>query len=226
MINTDTPLSPEELKKMYDENNFGSHTPEQILNDTKYNMNALKSAPFFGEETLGIYPKIYQKLADMGYSPALYELGLLYYNGEWWFKKDLKKSLECHTKAAEMGNANAMFELYVLYSTGDGVKKDNMVAVEWCKKAADLGQNRACYNMGGFYAVGNGIPKDLDLSVKWYDKASKAGNGKASATLGVMYKMGEEIPKDDAKAEEYFKTAELQLFDLKGFLKMFGVKRK
>jgi TPR repeat protein len=222
----DKRLTADELEKMYDANNFGSYMPEEIFNDAKWNMNALKSAPFFGEETLGIYPKIYQKLADMGYSPALYELGLLYYNGEWWFKKDLKKSVECHTKAAEMGNADAMFELYVYYSTGTGIKKDEKVALEWCKKAADLGQSRACSNMAGFYATGNGVPKDMDLSVKWYEKASKAGNGKASATLGVMYKMGEEIPKDDAKAEEYFKIAEEQLFDLKGFLKMFGVKRK
>jgi TPR repeat protein len=218
-------LSADELKKMHDENNFSSYPPEKIFNDSKYDMNALKSAPFFGEETLGIYPKIWEKLGDMGYTPALYELGLLYYNGEWWLKKDLKKALLYHTKAAELGNADAMFELYALYSTGTGVKKDNKVAMDWCKKAADLNQGRACFNMGGFYAVGNGVPKDLDLSVKWYDRASKAGNGKASATLGVMYKMGEEIPKDDAKAEEYFKTAEEQLFDLKGFLKMFGVKR-
>ncbi len=224
-MSKDNRLSPEELKKMYDENNFGSHTPEEILNDAKYCFNSLKSAPFFGEETLGIYPKIYQRLADMGYSPAVYELGLLYYNGEWWLKQDLKKSLAYHTKAAEMDNADAMFELYVLYSTGQGVKKDMKVAMDWCKKAADLGQFRACYNMGAFYYSGNGVPKDTKLSVEWYDKASKAGNGKSSATLGVMYKTGDEVAVDDNKAEEYFKIAEGQHFDVDEFLESLGMER-
>jgi TPR repeat protein len=218
-------LSADELKKMYEENDFGSYPPEKIFNDSKYNFNTMKSAPFFGEETLGIYPKIWEKLGEMSYTPALYELGLLYYNGEWWFEKDLKKSVKYHTKAAELGNADAMFELYVLYSTGTGVKKDNKVAIEWCQKAAEKGQPRACSNMAGFYATGNGVPKDMDLSVEWYDRASKAGNGKASATLGVMYKMGAEIPKDNKKAEKYFKIAEEQLFDVQEFLDMFGLER-
>jgi uncharacterized protein len=73
--------------------------------------------------------------------------------------------------------------------------------------------------------MGNGVPKDLDKSVEWYDKASKAGNGKASATLGVMYKRGDEIKGDKKKAEEYFKIAEGQGFDVNGFLAMFAMKR-
>lgn len=218
-------LSADELKKMYEENNFGSYSLEKIFNDSKYDFNALKSAPFFGEETLGIYPKIWERLGKMGYAPALYELGLLYYNGEWWFKQNIKKSVQYHTKAAELGNTDAMFELCTFYSTGNGVKKDNKVAIGWCKKAAEKNQPRACFNMGGFYATGNGVPQDLDLSVKWYERASEAGNGKASATLGVMYKMGMEIPKDEKKAEKYFKTAEEQLFDVEEFLSMFGIER-
>ncbi len=218
-------LTPEELKKMYEENNFGSHSLDEIFNSSKYNYNALKSAPFFGAETLGIYLKIYERLGEMKYSPAFYELGLLYYNGEWWLEQDLEKSLEYHKKAAELGNADAMFELYVYYSTGQGVEQDNEVALEWCRKAAELGQFRACYNMGGFYATGNGVPQDINLCVQWYEKASELGNGKASATLGVMYKMGEELPQDDDKAEEYFNLSEDQNFDVDEFISQFGIER-
>ncbi len=226
MMKKDDKLTPEELKKMYEENNFGPYTPERIFNDSKYNYNALKSAPFLGEETLGIYLKIYERLGNGGYSPALYELGLLYYNGEWWLEQDLKKSLDYHKRAATLGNADAMFELYVYYSTGQGVKKDAKVAVDWCMKAADLGQFRACFNMGAFYATGSGVPKDTTQSLKWYEKASAFGNGKASATLGVMYKTGDEVPQDDKKAEDYFNLSEEQNFDVDGFLEGFGIGRK
>jgi hypothetical protein len=219
-------LQAEDLQKMYEKGSFAPHSPEKIFNDSKYNYNVLKSAPFFGEETLGIYIKIYDKLGEMGYAPALYELGLLHFNGEWWLEQDLKKALDYHTKAVALGNTDAMFELYVYHSTGQGgVKQDNKVALEWCKKAAEKGHYRACFNMASFYATGNGVKQDMDESVKWYERASKAGNGKASATLGVMNKMGQEIKADAEKAEEYFKLAEEQLFDLEEFLAMFGIER-
>jgi hypothetical protein len=219
-------LKVEDLQKMYEKGSFAPHSPEKIFNDSKYNYDVMKSVPFFGEETLGIYVKIYDKLGEMGYAPALYELGLLYFNGAWWLKQDLKKSLEYHNKAVALGNTDAMFELYVYYSTGQGgVKQDNKVALKWCKKAAEKDHYRACFNMAAFYATGNGVKQDINESVKWYERASKAGNGKASATLGVMYKMGQEIEGDAVKAEEYFKLAEEQLFDLEEFLAMFGIER-
>jgi TPR repeat protein len=219
-------LEADALKKMYEKGSFAPHSPEKIFNDSKYNYDVMKSAPFFGEETQGIYIKIYDKLGEMGYAPALYELGLLYFNGEWWLEQDLKKSLAYHKKAAELGNTDAMFELYVYYSTGQGgVKQDNKVALVWCEKAAEKNHYRACFNMASFYATGNGVKQDIDESVKWYERASKAGNGKASATLGVMYKMGQEIEGDAVKAEEYFKLAEEQLFNLEEFLTMFGIER-
>jgi TPR repeat protein len=219
-------LSPEDLEKMYKKKNFFPHSHEKILNDAKYNFESLKSAPFFGEETLGIYIDIMEELAKQNYSPAMYELGLFYYNGEWWKKKDLKKSVRYHTQAAELEYPDAMFELYVLYSTGDGVKLDNKTAVEWCKKAAAKGQLRACYNMGSFYATGNGVEVDTKKSLDWYEKASTGGHGKASATIGIMYHLGQEVEKDEKKAEKYFTLSEDQGFDLRRFLTQLGIKRK
>lgn len=224
-MNHDEILSPEDLEKMYKKKNFSPHSPEKILHDTKYNFESLKSAPFFGEETLGIYIKIMEELAKNNYAPAMYQLGLFYYNGEWWKEKDLKKSVKYHTQAAELEDPDAMFELYVLHSTGDGVKLDNKIAVEWCKKAAAKGQLRACYNMGSFYATGNEVEKNTNTSIEWYEKASNGGHGKASATLGVMHYLGQEVKKDEKKAEKYFNQSEDQGFDLRRFLSQLGIKR-
>ncbi|MCE3225588.1 MAG: hypothetical protein K0S32_139 [Bacteroidetes bacterium] len=210
-------LSPEELKSLYEKGNFSPHSDDKIFSDSKYSYESLKSAPFFGEETLGIYLKIYETLGKKGHSPSLYELGLLYYNGEWWLPKDFGKSSAYHHKAAELGNTDAMFELHVYYAKGIGVDQNNDTAMEWCKKAAELNHHRACYNMGAFYASGNGVPQNMETAVTWYDKASKAGSGQASATLGVMYKLGSGVKANDKKGNSYI--------DIHTFLKKFGLTR-
>jgi uncharacterized protein len=218
-------LTPEELKEIYETNNFDAYPPNVLLYDAKYNFHSLKSAPFFGEETLGIYPKIYEKLAERGYAPALYELGLLYYNGEWWLEQDHEKSADHHKKAAELGDKNAMFELYIYYNNGIGVEEDSTIALDWCFKAAEAGQHRACYNLGALYATGNGVELDEEKSMEWYKRSSEAGNGKASAVIGIMHKRGDGAPQDDEKAEEYFETAESQGFDVDDFLDMMEIDR-
>jgi len=218
-------LNAEELKVLYEKGDFAPHSDQKIFTDAKYNFESLKSAPFFGEETLGIYLKIYDMLGKKGHSASLYELGLLYYNGEWWLPKDFQKSYMYHLKAAELGNTDAMFELHIYYAKGIGVKADNVTAIEWCKKAAELNHHRACYNMGAFYASGNGVQQNMETAIEWYDRASKVGSGHASATLGVMYKTGSGVIADAEKANSYLDRAAELFFDVKSFLARFGLTR-
>lgn len=203
-------IDHEELKAIIKDDAFDKYPNEQIFKDTKYYFESMKSAPFFGEETLGIYVDIYKKLGEKGYSPALYELGLLYYNGEFWLPSDYTVSLEYHQKAAALNNSDAMFELYVYYATGIGTEIDPERAMGWNLKAANAGNNRACYNLGTFYATGNNVPLDMDKAIDWYDKASGLGNVRATETLSLMYRYGEGVPQDDAKADAY-KEREIEL---------------
>jgi len=196
-------IDHDELKAVISNDAFDKYTHEVLFRDTKYYFESMKSAPFFGEETLGIYIDIYKKLAEKGYSPALYELGLLHHNGESWLAPDYAVSLDYHQKAAALGNADAMFELYVYYARGIGTEIDTETATDWNVKAADAGSDRACYNMGTFYATGNGLPQDMEEAVKWYEKASQLGNFRATETLGVMYRYGDGVPRDVAKADAY-----------------------
>lgn len=196
-------IEHDELKAIISNDALDKYPYEQLFRDTKYYFESMKSAPFFGEETLGIYVDIYKKLGEKGYSPALYELGLLYHNGESWLPSDYAISLDYHQKAATLNNADAMFELYVYYARGIGTEIDNEKAMDWNLKAANAGSDRACYNMGTFYATGNGMPQDMDEAIKWYDKASQLGNIRATETLGLMYRYGEGVPQDDLKADAY-----------------------
>lgn len=206
-------LDPKELKALYQKGDFAPHTPEKIFHDAKDNFEGLKTAPFFGEETLGIYVDIYKKLGEMNFSPALYELGLLYYHGEFWLPQDLKVSFDYHIRAAELGNSLAMFELYVYYSTGIHVDIDNTVALDYCHKAAAAKNKRACYNLGAFYATGNGVEKDIDKAISWYEEASNLGDVKSTETLGYMFKHGEDVEQNEEKADAYFALAKKQRAD-------------
>lgn len=196
-------IDHDELKAIISNDAFDNYTDEQVFRDAKYYFKSMKSAPFFGEETLGIYIDIYKKLGERGYAPALYELGLLYHNGETWLPPNYEVSLGYHQKAAALGNADAMFELYVYYVRGIGTEMDEELAMDWNLKAANAGSDRACYNLGTFYATGNGVPQDMDVAVQWYEKASQMGNFRATETLGLMYRYGEGVPEDVAKADAY-----------------------
>lgn len=218
-------LTPEELKNIFNSKDIGTYSLQKLYDDNKYNFEAMKTAPFFGEETLGIYLQIYEWLGEQGHSDSYYQLGLLYYNGEWWLETDLAKSREFHEKAAALNNADAMFELYVYYSTGQGVDQDDEKAMFWCKKSADNGNSRACYNLGAYYATGKLVETDDETAEKWYIKASGLGHGKASATLGVMYKLGDGVPQNDILSEQFFTKAEEQGFDFYLMLLMNGIKR-
>jgi len=196
-------IDHDELKAVVSNDAFDKYTHEALFRDTKYYFESMKSAPFFGEETLGIYIDIYKKLGEKGYSPALYELGLLHYNGESWLTPNYAVSLDYHQKAAALGNADAMFELYIYYATGIGTEIDSETALDWNVKAANAGSDRACYNQGAFYATGNGVPQDMEKAVQWYEKASKLGNVRATETLGLMYRYGDGVEQDVAKADAY-----------------------
>lgn len=198
---------------------------EKLFYSAKYHFYVLREAPGLGEESFGDFIRIIEKLADLDYPKAIYEMGLIYYNGV-YRTKDVKKSFDLHKKAAELGDSDAQFEMYVLLSTGQGTEVDKSTALEWCKMAAEQNQLRAVFNMGAFYATGQGVELDMKEAVNWYKKASDLGHGKASAILGVMYKKGSDVEQNDNLAEEYFTKAEEQEFDLSSFLKIQGITRK
>ena len=67
--------------------------------------------------------KEFTPLAAAGYSPAQYQLAMMYKNGQGLIA-DNKKALELLTLAAQQKDSDAQFELSVIYSKGELVKQD------------------------------------------------------------------------------------------------------
>jgi hypothetical protein len=127
-------------------------------------------------------------------------------------------------QAAALGHADAMFELYAMWATGGGGPEDEAVALGWCMRAADHGQARAMYNLGTFYASGRGgVEQDEAQARVHYGRASAAGHGRATAMLAYMTMLGDGGPADPERAEELFRLAGEQGFEVESFRDQVGV---
>ena len=83
-----------------------------------------------------------KRATNEGNAEAMFNLGLLYANGQ-GVTQDYVRAREWYEKAAANGNATAMLNLGQLYEEGWGVAQDYGKAREWYEKAADKGEPRA-----------------------------------------------------------------------------------
>jgi hypothetical protein len=88
-------------------------------------------------------------------------------------------------QAADQGNAAAQFSLGAAYRDGEGVKRDDQLAVAWLQKAANQGLAMAQDSLGLMYADGKGVPRDLGKAIEWSQKA--AAQGYPNAQTHVQY---------------------------------------
>jgi TPR repeat protein len=98
------------------------------------------------EQSYVMAAMLYEKAVAQGDPVAMYNLALLYRDGE-GVEQSCKKSVELHTMAAEQGYVEAMLSLGVRYFQGQGVAQSNQLAREWWTKAANEGHENATKNL-------------------------------------------------------------------------------
>jgi TPR repeat protein len=88
---------------------------------------------------------------------------------------------------AEQGDANAQYNLGLRYDFGQGVPKNDALAVKWYRLAAEQGDADAQTNLGAMYANGEGVPKDDVLAYMWSNLAAAGGSeiGKKNRDLSA-----------------------------------------
>jgi hypothetical protein len=148
----------------------------------------------------------YEKAAAKGDASAMFNLGVLYHNGQ-GVAQDYAKAREWYEKAAAKGDASAMFNLGVLCENGFGLAQDYAKARAWYEKAAAKGQTSAMFNLGLLYHNGYGVAQDYARAREWFEKAADGGNASAMFNLGVSYDNGIGVAQDYAKAREWYEKA-------------------
>lgn len=136
-----------------------------------------------------------KKAADLGFVPAIFRLGHLYYMGgsdaeETPEKREfnLKKAVELFTLAAEQGNNEARYKLAVMFINGVcGVKKDVKKGLELLTLAATEGNADAQNLLGSLHFYEDNVPqigpRNCREGLKWFRLSAAQGNDLAEENL-------------------------------------------
>ncbi len=98
--------------------------------------------------------------------------------------------------------AAAAFSLGWMYQKGEGVARDDNMAMDWYLLAVERGSNdarhilnitaeqgnaAAQYTLGEMHERGRGVAKDSEMAVQWYTRAARQGHVDARKKLGHGY---------------------------------------
>ena len=111
------------------------------------------------------------KQANTGNGEALFRVGTHYFDGGMGLKQDKAEGLKWYHRGVEAGSGKAALFLGKCYNEGDGVDKDEEIALEYFQKAAELGYVPA-FNLIGAILMNKGFIEEGMLN---YRKAAICG---------------------------------------------------
>ncbi|HEX8814407.1 MAG TPA: SEL1-like repeat protein [Terriglobales bacterium] len=109
---------------------------------------------------------------------------------------------------ATAGDADAQVKLGRAYQDGNGVPRNDDLAVKWYRASADQGNAIAQNDLGVMYRLGDGVDKDKEQAVSWYRKAARQKYAPAMFNLGAAYYNGDGVPINDGVASMWFLLAQ------------------
>lgn len=136
----------------------------------------------------------FRPLVAEGYSPAQYQMGLVYQHG-YGVPKDGMKALALFEQAAEQNYPDAQFELALLYTEGKLVKKDLKKAFSLTEQAAKKNLASAQFNLAVMYANGEGVAQNHFKASHWYQSAADQNYALAQYNLALLYSEGKGVEK-------------------------------
>lgn len=140
----------------------------------------------------------YKKAGLAGLSTAMYNLGVLYFNGQ-GVPQDYATAYQWFQSSAKHGNPYAELQLGLMSYTGQGMPKDPEQEVYWYKKAATQGLPAAEYNLAVMYHNGDGTQRDDIRAYAWLLLADKGGVDTSEALPVVAQSLSAD---DIAKAQK------------------------
>ena len=123
-------------------------------------------------------------------------------------RREMGEVLRLLRDAATQGNhADAQYSLGFMHATGEGVTRNDALAVKWLRKSACQGNARAQNNLGVLHRLGRGVPQSETTALEWFRKSAAQGLAHAQFSLGTSFLDGVEVPQNVAEAARYFLQA-------------------
>ena len=142
--------------------------------------------------------------AEMGYAPAQFELGRMYYEGK-IIEKDYEEAIIWYQRAIDQDNADAVAWMSDLYIYGYGVNVDYDKALQLIRRSVAQDNGYGLSNLGYMYYMGYGVSKDYNEAVKWFRKSAEKKNEWGMSWLGQMYYDGHGVNQDYSEALRWFR---------------------
>jgi TPR repeat protein len=122
-------------------------------------------------------------------------------------KLDYTKAHQLLWPLADQGNAVAQEILGFMYARGEGMQRDDAVALQWFTLAAEAGRADAQFELGHMYRDGLGVTADGKAALLWFRRAAEQGKTDACNSVGELYLGSSGIPADAAAALAWFLRA-------------------
>ena len=180
----------------------------------------------------------FQKSADNNEPRALYQMALLYRDGNGIEINEIyAEELFCKALAGflrleeETPSAQIEYKIAGIYAHGDGTIQDSEQAFQWYLASAENGHPHAAYCVAKAYESGNGTVQNDRSAINWYERAASQKDSYAMYALGKIYRDGIGVEQNPETSFRYFySAAELgheyaQYACANAFLKGIGVKR-
>lgn len=194
--------NPEKTVNLLLKNPLPSHKTAQFL---------LGKCYYFGEGVEKDLKKAFfhfKMAASLGHGSAKDYLADCYYNG-YGTTVDYVEAAKWYKEAADYNRiGSAAYNLAFMYKDGEGVEKNDHIAIKYLLIAAEEGFIEAQRIVSQEYLVGRYVEQNYELARKWMEKAAKQGDAQAQVMLGRYYISGFGFDDEEKSFGWFMKAAE------------------
>lgn len=138
--------------------------------------------------------KIYAKLLEYNYPPAMFKIGMCYKNGN-GLTKSIEKALEFFTLAADYGDATSMYMMADILYSGEEVAKNEKKALECFKRAEQSNEKSLLSLIAHNYRNGRIVAQDTAKAYSLFHQAAVNNDADGLYVYG-RYMQQQGIEKD------------------------------
>jgi len=149
----------------------------------------------------------YERAAAQDFDKAIYNLGLIYSNGENGITPDYPRAIGYYDRAIALGYSFAMNNRARLHELGRGGAVDMQAALALYEQAAALDNPDAMNNLGLAHVRGEVADVDHARALEMFQGAAALGNARAISNLGAMYGNGYGVAQDNVASMALYMLA-------------------